>query len=161
LLDIDSRNFNAYYLIGCSHEKLEEVEYAIENFTIVIELDPTHVNAFLARGACLNKLGKYKEALDDYDIALKLDSEKSKIKKIRNQSLHKKASGFKDSEDDLHKPHENKLKPLDIDTSNFQGNTEVVMMNRQNSNSSFQKVMSVRNSNQEESSLQDISFSQT
>lgn len=29
LLDIDSRNVNAYYLIGCAHEKLEEIEYAI------------------------------------------------------------------------------------------------------------------------------------
>lgn len=50
-------------MIGCAHEKLEEIEYAIENFTIVIELDPTHVNALLARGACLNKMGQYKEAL--------------------------------------------------------------------------------------------------
>lgn len=25
LLDIDSRNVNAYYLIGCAHEKLDEV----------------------------------------------------------------------------------------------------------------------------------------
>ena len=25
LLDIDSRNVNAYYLIGCSHEKLGEI----------------------------------------------------------------------------------------------------------------------------------------
>ena len=36
LLNIDSRNVNAYYLIGCAHEKLDEIEYAIENFTIVI-----------------------------------------------------------------------------------------------------------------------------
>jgi len=25
LLNIDSRNVNAYYLIGCAHEKLEEI----------------------------------------------------------------------------------------------------------------------------------------
>ena len=157
LLDIDSRNVNAYYLIGCAHEKLAEVEYAIENFTIVIELDPTHVNAFLARGACLNKLGQFKEALDDYDIALKLDSEKSKTRKSRNYPSSRK--GFKDNEEDIQKPHENKFKPLEIDTSHIQGHTETVLQ-RQNSNSSLQKVSSVRNS-QEDNSLQDISFSHT
>lgn len=36
LLDIDRRNVNAYYLMGCAHEKLNEIEYAVENFTIVI-----------------------------------------------------------------------------------------------------------------------------
>lgn len=60
LLNIDSRNVGAYYIIGCAYEKLEEVEVAIENFTIVLELDSTHVNALLARGACLNKIGQYK-----------------------------------------------------------------------------------------------------
>jgi hypothetical protein len=29
LLDIDSRNVNAYYLIGYAHEKLDKIEYAI------------------------------------------------------------------------------------------------------------------------------------
>lgn len=90
LLNIDSRNVNAYYLIGCAHQKLEEIQYAIQNFTIVIELDPTHVNAFLARGACLNKLGQYKEALDDYDIALKLDSQKSRVKKNKSFNSSKR-----------------------------------------------------------------------
>ena len=82
---------------------MEEVDYAIENFTIVIELDPTHVNAFLARGACLNKMGQFKEALDDYDIALKLDSEKSKTRKSRNYPSSRKV--MKDNEEDIHKPH--------------------------------------------------------
>ena len=60
LLDVDSKHVLAYYLIGSAHEKLGEIQYAIENFTIVIELDPTHVNALLARGACLNKMGEFK-----------------------------------------------------------------------------------------------------
>ena len=30
---------------------------------------------------------------------------------------------MKDNEEDIHKPHENKLKPLDIDPSHMQGNT--------------------------------------
>lgn len=60
ILNIDNKNVNAYYLIGCAHEKLGETETAISSFTIVVELDPTHFNAFYARGACLNKLGLFK-----------------------------------------------------------------------------------------------------
>jgi len=60
LLNIDKRNVGAYFIIGSAYEKLEEVDVAIENFTIVLELDPTHVNAMLARGAALNKIGHYK-----------------------------------------------------------------------------------------------------
>lgn len=55
LLNIDSRNVEAYYVLGCAYDKMEHVDDAIESFSIVLELDYTHVNALLARGACLNK----------------------------------------------------------------------------------------------------------
>lgn len=49
---------------------------------------------------------------------------------------------------------------MEIDTSHLQGSTEGVLQ-RQNSNASLHKMGSVRNSNQDECSLQDISFSHT
>lgn len=109
----------------------------------------------------MNKLGQFKEALDDYDIALKLDSEKSKTKMTRNYHSSRKwqdKGNSKDNEEDILKPHENKFKPLEIDTSHLQGHTEGLLQ-RQNSNASLHKMGSVRHSNQDDSSFQDISFS--
>lgn len=73
----------AYFILGSAHEKMGEIDYAIENFSIVLELDPTHVNALLARGACLNKKGEFKAGLEDYEEALKLDGEKQMSRKRR------------------------------------------------------------------------------
>jgi hypothetical protein len=94
---------------------------------------------------------------------LKLDSEKSKSRKTRTYTSSRKwqdKTNCKDNEEDILKPHENKLKPLEIDTSHLQGNTEGVL-HRQGSNASLHKMASVRNSNQDDCSLQDISFSHT
>ena len=142
LLNIDKRNVGAYFIIGSAYEKLEEVDVAIENFTIVLELDPTHVNAMLARGAALNKIGHYKQALDDYDNALKLDSEKSKFKKSRNESRRKLLGKDTFNEEDIMRPNENKFKPLEVDTSHIvhghpdqitQGNTEILLQKQSSS----------------------------
>lgn len=128
LLNIDSHNVGAYYIIGCAYEKLDEVQIAIENFTIVLELDPTHVNALLARGACLNKIGQYKQALDDYDHALKLDSEKYKFKRSRNEPKKNALTKEQINEDEIMRPNENKFKPLEVDASHMaQGHTETLV----------------------------------
>jgi hypothetical protein len=36
ILRIDCRNYGAYYLIGCAMEKLNQLEEAIDNFSLVI-----------------------------------------------------------------------------------------------------------------------------
>lgn len=36
ILAIDCRNYGAYYLIGCAMEKLNQLEEAIDNFSLVI-----------------------------------------------------------------------------------------------------------------------------
>lgn len=148
----------AYYIIGCAYEKLQQVEIAIENFTIVIELDPTHVNALLARGACLNRIGHCKEALDDYDNALKLDGEKGPFKKSRQGRRGGVAVGKAAiSEEDLVKPNENKLKPLEVDASHLaQGQTEVLL--HQNSTASIHKQGAGSVRTHDDSSLNDTSF---
>lgn len=55
LLAIDKINVGAYYTRGCAYEKLGEIDKAIADFTVVLELDPNHVNAAFARGACQNR----------------------------------------------------------------------------------------------------------
>jgi tetratricopeptide (TPR) repeat protein len=152
---LDKRNVGAYYIIGCAYEKLQEVEIAIENFTIVIELDPTHVNALLARGACLNRIGHCKEALDDYDNALRLDEEKGRFKKSRQE--RRRGGKAPISEEDLVKPHENKLKPLEVDASQLaQGQTEVLLHHHSTASIQKQGLGSVRTN--EDSALNETSF---
>lgn len=80
MLNIDSRNVEAYYILGCAYDKMDQPDDAIESFSIVLELDYTHVNALLARGACLNKKKEFKAGLHDYEVALELDSEKSLVR---------------------------------------------------------------------------------
>ena len=52
LLSIDSSNAGAFYIRGCAHEKLGEIDKGIEDLTTVLKLDPNHVNAAFARAAC-------------------------------------------------------------------------------------------------------------
>lgn len=74
LININQNNPNAFYVRGCAYEKLDQVERAIQDFTIVLELDPEHVNAAYARGAAENKRGNYIKAIEDYNMALSLDT---------------------------------------------------------------------------------------
>ena len=55
LLQLDPQNVGAYYIRGCAHEKLGDIDRGIDDFTVVLNLDPNHVNAAFARGACQNK----------------------------------------------------------------------------------------------------------
>jgi Flp pilus assembly protein TadD len=36
LLNIDSRNVEAYYILGCAYDKMDEIDDAIESFSIVL-----------------------------------------------------------------------------------------------------------------------------
>ncbi len=76
LMKIDDRNAGAFYIRGCSYEKLGQLEQSIEDFTTVLEIDPNHINAAYARGACENKRGNFAKAIDDYHMALEKDQER-------------------------------------------------------------------------------------
>lgn len=69
----------------------------------------------------------------------------------------------KESEEDLLKENENKLALIELNTSNLGGLTQPEMIKRNSSNSSLQKVSSVRTINnlneEKEVSLQELSFS--
>jgi tetratricopeptide (TPR) repeat protein len=71
LIELDPNYSGAYYTRGCTHEKLDELDKAINDYTKVLNLDPNHVNAVFARGACLNKKGEFHRAIGILDIKLK------------------------------------------------------------------------------------------
>ena len=73
---IDPYNAGAFYIRGCSFEKLGDIDQSIEDFTTVLEIDPNHINAAYARGACENKRGNFAKAIDDYNMALEKDQER-------------------------------------------------------------------------------------
>ena len=45
---IDPGYTGAFYIRGCSFEKLGEIEKAIDDFSTVLNIDPYHVNAAYA-----------------------------------------------------------------------------------------------------------------
>ena len=159
LLNIDTRNVEAYYVLGCAYEKMGEIDYAIENFSLVLELDYTHVNALLARGACLNRKKEFKAGLYDYEMALQLDSKKPYIRTSSRASYRKI-----ENDGDLvqHNQGENQYRLIQIDTSQINnqninsGNMELM---RGNSTTSLKKTNSLKLP-LEDPSLQEITLIQ-
>ena len=77
LIEIDANNAGAYYIRGTIHEKLENLDQSIQDFSKALEIDPNHFNAAYARGACENKRGNFLKAIDDYNLALEKDQKVS------------------------------------------------------------------------------------
>lgn len=75
-MKLDARNAGAFYIRGCSFEKLDDLEQSIDDFTTVLDIDPNHINAAYARGACENKRGNFAKAIEDYHMALEKDQER-------------------------------------------------------------------------------------
>ena len=74
---LDPEDAGAYYVRGCTYEKLGRIDESIQDYNCVLELDPDHVNAAYARGACENKRGNFAKAIEDYTLALEKDQERS------------------------------------------------------------------------------------
>ena len=70
LLSIDSENAGAYYIRGCAHEKLGEIDKGIEDLTTALEIDPNHVSASFQLASFENERGNYAKANDEYIRAL-------------------------------------------------------------------------------------------
>ena len=81
LLKIDKSNAGAYYIRGCAHEKLGEIDKGIEDLTTALEIDPYHVSASFQLASCENKRGNYAKANEEYIKAL----EKDLISKNKNK----------------------------------------------------------------------------
>lgn len=100
LIEIDQLYSGAFYIRGCTHEKLDELDKAISDYTAVLSLDPNHVNAVFARGACLNKKGEFHRAIEDYKDALKKDEARQLLtiqrfaSKRRSKSQYGKGGDF-------------------------------------------------------------------
>ena len=61
-MEYDSSNANAYYIRGCAHEKIGEIEKGIKDLTVALKYDPNHISASYALASCENKRGNYDKA---------------------------------------------------------------------------------------------------
>ena len=74
-LDLDFKNFQAYFLRGLSKSELGDTAGAAEDFLYAVTLNPE--SGFLAyanAGAEYFKSGDYNKAIQNFSIALKIDS---------------------------------------------------------------------------------------
>lgn len=66
-----------YNNIGISHYLLGDLEKAIQNFSMAIELDPKFAIAYDNRGNAYDYLGNAQKAIADYDIAIVVGADSS------------------------------------------------------------------------------------
>ncbi|UAJ73696.1 tetratricopeptide repeat protein [Synechocystis sp. PCC 7339] len=73
VIEINSRNEEAWFLRGADLEKLERYEEAIENYKQAININPNYLGAWVVLGNLLNKMEEYEDALFCYNSILKID----------------------------------------------------------------------------------------
>jgi len=71
VIRLDSKNYQAYYLLGMRYFKLGKYEDAMKNLSKSIEIAPDFDSAFLGRGRLNEQMGNFKEAISDYSECLK------------------------------------------------------------------------------------------
>jgi Flp pilus assembly protein TadD len=73
---LDPGNAYAHGLLGVIHQKEQNYETAISEYTLAIALFPNDANLFTNRGEIYLKLGKLEEAAKDLRDAIELDPAK-------------------------------------------------------------------------------------
>lgn len=91
LINPNSADF--YYQRGVSHERLENKEGAMKDFTEAIKLDPNHAKSYHKRGMVAAELGKKKLAVDDLRKASLLyfeqgDLDNYQVTREMSKSIH-------------------------------------------------------------------------
>jgi len=66
-----------YYNRAILYMKLNELDEAISDFTMALELHPKHNRAMINRAKCMFKLGRFKDALMDYNAALSISAQRN------------------------------------------------------------------------------------
>jgi tetratricopeptide (TPR) repeat protein len=70
-INLDPKNFEAYYYRGICYGSMENYEQAIEDYSHVIELNPDFVVVYANRGHSYMNLGDYGQSVEDLLIAVK------------------------------------------------------------------------------------------
>lgn len=70
-----SNPYDAYFhtVLGSIYQKQENVDGAVEEYSIAIGLDPANMEAFVNRGELLIRKGNFQQAAADFKNALDLD----------------------------------------------------------------------------------------
>lgn len=74
ILKIDPNNSDAYMRIGIVYGKMGDLNLAIYNLTIAINLNPQNAQAYTDRGYAYNLTNNNYKAMSDYNTAIKIDS---------------------------------------------------------------------------------------
>lgn len=69
--------YDAYFhtVLGSIYQKQENIDGAIEEYSIAVGLDPANMEAFVNRGELLIRKGNFQQAAADFKNALELDPE--------------------------------------------------------------------------------------
>jgi len=72
LINVYSKKYELFFLLGTTYLQQENYNQAIENFNISIKLNSNFPSTFNNKGIALSKIEKNKEAILNYDKAIKL-----------------------------------------------------------------------------------------
>jgi tetratricopeptide (TPR) repeat protein len=90
VIEINSRNVEAYMGIAFSYYQMDSVEDAYKYYSMATQIEPTYAGAYFSKGLCAEDLGHTKEAIALYQTCLNLDPHFTRaeqhIKKLQGTS---------------------------------------------------------------------------
>ncbi|MGV2831107.1 tetratricopeptide repeat protein [Myxosarcina sp. GI1(2024)] len=78
-IDLEHRNYTAYFNRGCAHHRRGNYLAAIEDFTKVLQLKPEFTQAYVNRGILQHRMGNDRAAFIDLDAALRQYKEREEL----------------------------------------------------------------------------------
>ena len=166
LINIDSKNSTAYFLLGTMYEKQSKFEESLKYLSKAIELNPNNVNAYFSRGAVYNELGYFQKAIDDYNTALQKDNIKTGKKNVYKNigkvlDMYKENENSKQNYDKLILQNKNSnINNVDIDAeiNNYVYNQlkNLPRNNSQNDEDKVQEIYNPSDTNQSKKLFKDI-----
>lgn len=78
-IDIDSKNYRAYYDLGLAYKQVNKYDLAITTLQKAIEMSPKSFEAHYDLGLAYQLNGKFEQALDELQIAYKLNPGSTEI----------------------------------------------------------------------------------
>ena len=73
MIEIEPRNYRAFYNLGITHFNLGNLEKALESYNEALEIKPDYIYCYYYIGYLYENVGDLEKAIDFYDKALEID----------------------------------------------------------------------------------------